>query len=891
MDNRNPADPSELPGQIRSDIKSGRGKLKIFFGYAAGVGKTYHMLETAQTDAINGVDVLIGYVEPHGRPETEALVLGLDILPVKIVEYQSVKLREFDLDAALSAHPKLIIVDELAHTNAPGSRHIKRWQDIEELRDAGIDVYTTVNVQHLESLNDIIAQITGVSVHETVPDTIFDTADEIEIVDLSQDELLERLRQGKVYVPAQAQRAMMNFFKKPNLIALRELALRRTADRINSQVQAGIFEPKTAKIRPIAERLLVCVGPSPTSAAVIRATKRLAVSLRADWIAVTVETPQTTDMSEKARQQLTKNIRLAEQLGAVTATLSGERVADEILECARSRNVTKIVLGKTSEPWWFLRRSIVNEVIRQSGDIDVYVIRGIEERFEPQVAISHKHKDEDRSGQLYALLAITIVTVINTALWYLGLREANLVMVYMLAVVFVAAKFGKNPAIWASIAAVITFDFFFVPPYLKFAVNDTQYFITFAVMLTIALITSTLTSRLKQQAELSRQREQRTESLYHLSRELAGITGRQQMLAAAEHRLAEIFAGELTIFLPDDSDKLRPMVGGQTIFSNNPNELAVAQWVFEHNQMAGRGTDTLPNAMALYVPLANHQGAIGVIGIRTERAEALFAPAQRQLLATYASQIALAIERDSLSEQAQKILVQAENERLRSSLLSSVSHDLKTPLAGIAGASSSLLEFGSQYDENTRKELLQTIYEESKRLTTLVENLLSMTRIESGSMVVNKQFQPVEEIVGSALGRVKKELAGRQVNANIPEDLPLVPVDGVLIEQVLINLLDNASKYTPAGTPIEIAARRENNNVVLTVADHGHGLAEHEKECVFEKFYRGIFTNKQGGAGLGLAICKAVMEAHGGRIWADNRKEVGACFYLSIPLGETKTQV
>ncbi|HEY5139419.1 MAG TPA: DUF4118 domain-containing protein, partial [Methylococcales bacterium] len=556
MDNQKHPDPDTLLEEFRGDEKSRRGKLKIFFGYAAGVGKTYQMLQAVQNDAITGVSVLIGYVEPHGRPETEALVLGLDILPVKIIEYQGVKLREFDLDAALAAHPKLIVVDEFAHTNAPGSRHIKRWQDIEELLGAGIDVYTTVNVQHLESLNDVIAQITGVSVHETVPDTIFDTADEIEIVDLPQDELLERLRQGKVYVPAQAQRAMINFFKKPNLIALRELALRRTADRINRQVQAGAFEPKAAKHRSVAEHLLVCVGPSPTSAAVIRATKRLANSLRADWIAVTVETPQTTDMSEKTRQQLTKNSRLAEQLGAETATLSGERVADEILEYAKLRNVTKIVLGKTSEPWWFLRRSIVNEVIRRSGDIDVYVIHGVEEEFEPQVAVSHKYKD--RSGRLYALLVVTVVTVINTALWYLGLREANLVMVYMLAVVFVAAKFGRVPAVWASVAAVLTFDFFFVPPYFKFAVNDTQYFITFAVMLTIALITSTLTSRLKQQVELSRQREQRTESLYHLSRELAGITGRQQMLAAAEHRLAEIFAGELTIFLPDESDKLRP---------------------------------------------------------------------------------------------------------------------------------------------------------------------------------------------------------------------------------------------------------------------------------------------------------------------------------------------
>jgi len=662
MDPQNRPDPVETPPELRPGPKSNRGRLTIFFGYAAGVGKTYQMLETVQAYAIKGGNVLIGYVEPHGRPETEALLLGLDILPDRIVEYRGVKLHEFDLDAALQAHPTLIVVDELAHTNAPGSRHVKRWQDVEELLEAGINVYTTLNVQHLESLHDIIAEITGISVQETVPDTIVEMADEIELVDLAQDDLLERFREGKVYVPAQAQRAMQSFFKKPNLTALRELAMRRMADHINRQAQQkAALEPKGAKPWPTTERLLVCVGPSPTSATVIRSAKRLAVSLRAQWIAASVETPHTADMSEKSRQQFLRNLRLAEQLGAETVTLSGERVVDGILDYARSRGVTKIVVGKTNEPWWLLRRSLVNELIRRSGDMDTYVIRGLEEPVEATVPAGPKR--HDWWGPLYALLTMALVTAFNEVLSHLGLREANLIMVYMLAVVFVAAKFGRNSAIWASIAAVLTFDFFFVPPYGSFTVSDTQYFFTFAVMLIIALLTSRLTSRLLEQSRLSRQREQRTESVYLLSRELARTTGRQQLLTAAQRHLMGIVGPEVTILMPDETGKLKPMVGGDTSFANHPNELAVAQWVFEHNRIAGAGTDTLPEAMALYLPLATPGGAIGVIGIRTEHTEQLLAPAQRQLLSTFAGQIALALERDSLSEQAHRILAQAELSR------------------------------------------------------------------------------------------------------------------------------------------------------------------------------------------------------------------------------------
>ena len=658
----NPSDPVEPPGASPAAVTGRRGRLTIFFGYAAGVGKTYGMLEAAQTLAIKGANVLIGYVEPHGRPETEALLLGLDILPDRLVEYRGIKLHEFDLDAALKAHPTLIVVDELAHTNVPGSRHVKRWQDVEELLESGIDVYTTVNVQHVESLNDVVAQITGIAVQETLPDTAFDMADEIRIVDLSPDDLLQRLREGKVYVPAQAERAVQSFFCKPNLIALRELAMRRMADQINRQAQQRTaLEPKPVKAWPTNERLLVCVGPSPTSATVIRAAKRLSISLRADWIAASVETPRTADMSAKSRQQFLRNLKLAEQLGAETVTLSGERVADEILAYAASRHVTKIVLGKTHEPWWLFRSSIVSKVIRRSGDIDVYVIRGLEEPFETQVPPVPRRPNW--ADPLYALLTTAAATALNCGLSYLGLRETNLVMVYILGVVFVAARYGRNPALWASVAAVLAFDFFFVPPYGSFDVSDAQYFITFGVMLVIALVISGLTSRLRNQSELSRQREQRAETLYYLSRDLAATTGRQQLLTVAQGRLMDLWGPEVTILMPEESGKLTPMVGGDTSFARDPKELAVSQWVFEHHRLAGKGTDTLPDALALYLPLATPGGAVGVIGIRAERDDPLLAPAQRQLLTTFAGQIALALERDSLSEQAHKILAQAQLSR------------------------------------------------------------------------------------------------------------------------------------------------------------------------------------------------------------------------------------
>jgi two-component system sensor histidine kinase KdpD len=884
MDQNQP-NPDESLEAIRKEAASGkRGKLKIFFGYAAGVGKTYSMLEAARAQSAAGVDIVLGYVEPHARPETEALTLGMEYLPPKTVEYRGIQIKEFDLDAALKRKPAIVAVDELAHTNAPGSRHAKRWQDIEELLDAGINVYTTLNVQHVESLNDIVAQISGTLVRETISDNVFDQADSIELVDLPPEELLQRFQEGKVYVPAQAETAMQKFFRLPNLIALRELALRRTADRVNAQVQAA--RGSEAKIWATNERLLVCVGHSPTSARVIRVAKRMASALRAPWIAVYVDTGSV--LSDENRAKLTRNLNLAQQLGAETTTLAGQDMAEEIVKYAHARNVTKIVIGKTGQSRWreLVGKSVVGDVLHRSGDIDVYVIRG---KDEPASGLpsgfSMGRVEIDYGNYARAVVVAALCTVVAWLTHRLGLSETNQVMVYFLGVAYVAARYGRGPGIVASALGVLAFDFFFVPPQFSFAVRDTQYFITFAVMLVISVLISTLAHRIRRQAEASRQRERRTELLYRFSRKLAGIAGTHQLVAAAEAQLSESFASEVAIFLQNEAGRLQATLGGPASFAANEREIAVAQWVFDHGQLAGAGTDTLPDAHALYLPLGGSQGAVGVLALRPIELGRFNAPDQRQMLETLASQVALAIERDRLAEQAQKILVQAEAERLRSSLLSSVSHDLRTPLAVIAGASSSLLEPGSSLGEPASRELLQTIADESNRLAMLVDNLLNITRLESGGVVVNKQWYPLEEVVGSALERVKKQLADREVTTHLPADLPLLKLDGVLVELVLVNLLENAAKYTPAHTPIDIFARVEGAQTMIEIADRGPGLTDDERQRVFDKFYRGLAAAKgQRGAGLGLAISRAVVEAHGGRIWEENRPDGGARFVFTIPM-------
>jgi two-component system sensor histidine kinase KdpD len=875
-------DPDALLQRVKRDEASAtRGRLKVFFGAAPGVGKTYAMLEAARAKRAAGVDAVIGWVETHRRAETAALAEGFERLPPREVEHRGVRLLEFDIDKALARRPGLLLLDELAHTNAPGARHPKRWQDARELVEAGIDVWTTLNVQHLESVNDLVERITGIVVRETLPDHLLDEADEVEFVDLPPEDLLRRLAEGKVYLPDQAARAVKKFFRKGNLTALRELALRRTAEHVDADVQDYRRDHAIEATWPVTERVLVSIRPNPESGRLVRAARRLATRLRAEWIAVWVESPGQPALSAAERSDLAAAFALAEQLGAETATVSGPSVSEALLSFARQRNISKIVVGKPAHGRWRdrLRGSLVDAIVRASGDIDVFIVSG--ERAEP--ALPPRRVSGTLSAKpVHYVWSAAVVVLCSLVCWGMLGRfdRSNLVMVYLLGVAFVASRYGRAPSALAAILSVAAFDFFFVPPYLTFAVSDTQYVVTFAVMLVVSFVISTLAARVRAQADAARQREQRTQVLYAMSRDLAAARTVAEVARAVSRHVSDVLGGPAAVFVPGPEGPLR-LAGGAPP-PGGSREAAVAQWAFDHGRPAGLGTDTLPGASAAYQPLQGTQSVLGVLGTSPDPAQLPLRPDQVDLLEALARQAASGLERVRLADEAQQARIAVEAERLRNTLLSSVSHDLRTPLATITGAASSLLQKGSLGDE-TERELKEAIYEEAGRLNRLVTNLLDMTRLESGSLQLNRDWQSVEELVGSALARLEPGLKHRSVRLEIPSDLPLVPVDGVLIEQALVNLLENAVKYTDPTSPITVRAEVTQGALALSVSDEGPGLPAGAEEQVFEKFYRA--TSAQRGFGLGLPICRAIVTAHGGRIWAEKREPRGTRFRFTLPLG------
>ncbi|MFZ5831158.1 MAG: ATP-binding protein [Planctomycetota bacterium] len=887
-------DPDRLLAEVQAEeAHARRGALKIFFGYAAGVGKTYSMLESAHRAKAEGRDVVVGYVEPHARPETLSLLDGLEILPAKELEYRRVRLRELDVDAAIMRRPEVVLVDELAHTNTPGSRHAKRWQDVDELLGAGINVWTTLNVQHIESLNDVVSQITGVLVRETVPDGIFEAADDLELADTSPEELLDRFRAGKVYVPDHARRAIQNFFQKPNLAALRELSLRLAAQRIHSDVESARRARSIAKPWATAERLLVCIGPSPTTARVIRTAKRMAAAFDAPWMAVAVDTAGEA-RNRRSKGQIAQHFRLAERLGAETVTLAGHDVPATILDYARSRNVTKILVGKTQQPRWkrLMFGSVVDDLLESSGEIDVYVIRGKEEsveRLEPRIL--PKRTDWKVYAAATGVIGLSGLLAAALARLHLADAEANTVMLFLAGVAYCAVQFGRGPAILASVLAVLVFDFFFVPPFHTFAVGHAQYIVTFGVMLAIGLLISALAARLRAQVESTHLRERRTSALYQLGKQLSSLYGGVFLVAAAAERVAEIFGGEVAVYLRQHAAPPQLAFGHETTIASHPVSVPVAEWTIEHDQIAGAGTNTLPNAAALFLPLTGSQRVLGALAVRVPDIDRLLDPDQRQLLEACASQLALALERDQMAIEAAEARIQAEAEQVRSTLLSGVSHDLKTPLAAIAGASSSLLE-ASSLDQETQRQLLQSVADEAARLNRLLENILQMSRLDAGAVTPNTQWHVLEEIVGSALHRTRRELEDHVVDVRLAPDLPLVLVDGLLLEQILVNLLDNAARYTPPRSTVVVAAAVDGKWLRVTISDNGPGFPAGSEERLFDKFYRTSPAADSGrGSGLGLAICRAIAKAHGGTITAANRPGGGAEFVLRLPLAQDAPQV
>jgi len=882
--------PEVLLEQVMKEEEHERkGKLKIFFGAAPGVGKTYAMLEAARQKQAEGVDVIVGFAETHGRSETEALLEGLEVLPRLSIEYRGATLSELDLDGALLRKPVLVLVDELAHTNAPELRHKKRWQDVFELLDEGINVYTTLNVQHLESLNDVVAQITGIVVRETLPDSVLDRADEIELIDLPPEELLQRLREGKVYVADLAERARENFFRKGNLLALRELALRRTAERVDAQMQDYRRIKGVKEVWPAAERIMVCVGANPRSIRLIRAAKRMSAGLRADWIAVYVEAPTAVKPSESDLRQLAEHMRLAESLGAETVTLSGHKASEEILNYARTRNVTKIIVGKPAHPRWKdkLFGSLLDEVVRGSGDIDVYVMSGDVGEAIPRLAAKPAPQKSNMAEWLLSVAIVAACTGI-AALMFSYFSLVDLAMVYILGIMIAASRTGKGPSLLATLLSVASFDFFFVPPYYTFAVSNVRYFVTFIVMFIVAFVISRLTLRVREQANAARLRERRTAALYNLSKELVHKRGIKNLSAIAIKHISEVFSSKVVVLLPDEKGNLSVSSTGTETFALDQRELSVAQWTFDHRQQAGLWTDTLPGAKALYLPLFTSSRTVGVLGILPELSTAIFDREQIHILESFANQSAMAIERALLAEETQAALLKAETETLRNLLLSSVSHDLRTPLAAITGAATTLLQRDINLDRNSQQELMRTIYEEAEHLNAIIRNILDMTRLESGAITVKKEWQSPEEIIGAVLDRFSEKLKDHPISINLPSDLPLVPFDPLLIEQVLMNLLDNAIKYTPQRTPLELYASVKGDDLQIELADRGPGIPKGYEKRIFEKFVRGSAV-RGGGIGLGLTICRAIINAHGGHIWAENRSEGGAVFRFTLPIAGKPT--
>ncbi|MER0216495.1 MAG: sensor histidine kinase KdpD [Nitrosomonas sp.] len=874
-------DPDQLLAEIkREEIAAQRGKLKIFIGACAGVGKTYAMLNAAQQRIAEGIDVVIGVVETHGRSETIKLLEKFpEVLPLRKINYRGKSLAELDIDTALQRTPQLIIVDELAHTNIEGSRHVKRWQDVDELLVNGINVYTTLNVQHLESLNDVVGGITGIRIWETIPDRFFDSADEVTLVDLPPDELLERLKEGKVYIPEQVEHAAKNFFRKGNLIALRELALRRTADRVDLQMRAYRADHAIANVWQARERIIACIGPGSIGDKLVRSAARLANELKADWLAVYVETPALQRLSKADRQRILDHLKLAEELGAETATLAGSDLIATLIAYSQSRNANKLVVGHPTDlPWyqqWHPR--FIDTLARFSPDIDIYVV-GNDKPSQIRSRVINMGTMK-WWNYAWATAACGVTTILAAGLLRI-FDLSNVVMLLLLTVVGVSIRFGRGAGAWAAALSVLLFDFFFVPPRFSFVVSDVQYFFTFTLMLLIALIIGQLAAKLRFEATTANIRERRAQALAALSKELSGALTVEQVVEIANRHVSGTFNSSVAVFLPSSQEKIK--VAG-TSSSQPIADTAVAQWVYDHQLPAGFGTQTLSAAVSHYLPLKAPMRTRGVLVLEAKNLLFLDEPEEKRLLDTFAAQIALALERVHYVEVAQDALVLMEGERLRNSLLSAISHDLRTPLTALVGLASTLTD--SNLPENSQKELAIAIQNEAQQMSDLVTNLLDMARLQTGGVKLKKDWQSIEEIVGSACMQLHRVLATHKLVISIPPNLPLCECDPILIQRVIVNLLSNAAKFTSAGSIITISAAAENNEMAIVIEDNGPGLPRGQETRLFDKFTRGETESNKPGVGLGLALCKAIIEAHDGKIFAENCIDSGARFTIKLPLG------
>ena len=868
-----------------------RGRLKIFLGAAPGVGKTYAMLRTAQFRRREGVDIVAGVVETHGRRETEAFLRGLETIPRQKIEYRGLHFEEMDIDAILRRRPKLVLVDELAHTNVPGSRHPKRHQDVTELLDAGIDVYSTLNIQHLESLNDVIIRIAGIQVRETVPDSVLQKADEIEVIDLPPQELMQRMSEGKVYIPDQARRAMQNFFSPGNLTALRELALRYAAERVDEQMLSYMRAHAIPGPWPTRERIMVCIGTDAVAFRLVRTGKRASERRQAPWVVVYVETSHHQTLPDEVKDQISAALRLAEQLGAETAVLSGEDVIHEIITAARQRNVSQIIVGKSHRPTWarLFRSTVTDALLSRGQTFDVLVITSDESPTSPKsvaAAAARRAASVPWKDYLFALEASAVA--LGAA--FLGdtvFGFSNLALIFMAAVLIAGIRGGIMPSLVVSLFSFFSYTYFFKEPRYTLLIYNSQEIFEFAAFLAAAVVTGNYTAGVRRREQAAKQSARRTATLYDFSRKIAGAGVIDDVLWAVVHHVASTIEGRALVLMRKD-------VGLEIVAGYPPEDQldtvsgAAANWAWNHGKTAGRGSGTLPGAEWLFLPLRTARGPVGVLGVAMRGPDKLLSPEQTRLLDALAGQAAVAIERTNLVSDYEQQRVLAETERLRAALLSSISHDLRTPLVAITGSVTSLLSYWKTFDDSTRQDLLQTVVDEAERLNRFVQNLLDMTRLGSGALQPRLDWAEIQDVIGAALERLKKHVSKRPLDLDIEPGLPLLHLDFVLITQVMINILDNACTYSPAGSRIALRAHRDDRRVMVAVTDEGPGIPEDERERVFDMFYRVKTTGQQTmGTGLGLAICRGIVEAHGGTVSAHSGpSNRGTVITIGLPIAD-----
>ena len=881
-----PAGQSERPSPealLREAAQEGRGRLKIFLGAAPGVGKTYEMLTEGAGRKKAKVDVVIGVVETHGRAETQALLEGISVMPRQQVDYQGRSLSEMDVDAILGRKPQLALVDELAHTNAPGSRHPKRWQDVEELLSAGIDVYSTLNVQHIESLNDVVASFTKVRVRETVPDRIVEEA-ELEVVDIPPDELIERLKEGKVYIPEEATRALGHFFSKSNLSALRELALRRAAQAVDTQMLDYVRAHALAGNWAAGERIVVAVSELPGSKTLVRAAKRLADAQGAPWTAVYIETPRSLSFTPEQRQQVAENMQLAAQLGANVASVAGPNVVDPLKAFLADGRATQLVVGKSARSRWFELRhgTVVDRLVRETPGVAVHVLP--HEALGDRSDTGQQRQPRQSSwgspvGYAASVMLVAAFTAVAIAVHAFG-GLANVALVYLVPVLASASLYGMRAGVFTGIVSSLAYNFFFLPPIYTFTIQDPENVLTVVVFIVVAIVTSQLASRVRMQANLAERSSGQNAALASFARMLAGLSSRQELGQTLCGQVSGQFEVDVVLLLPADARKVEVTSAVPPDSVLGPIDTAAAEWAFDHKEVAGRSSGTLAASEWFFQPLLAGGEALGVLGIAKKDGSEPVRPDRLPFLMSFVDQAALALERATLAEEMTVVAQLRERDRLRGALLSSVSHDLRTPLTAIIAATNELKKAKGSADPA----LLADIQNESERLSRFVSNMLDMVRVEAGGLQLNLQPVDLAEAVASAADQLKRELKNHPIKLDVAPDLPLVRVDPQLFHQSLVNLLENAAKYSGSKTAITVAAIRGRDGITLSVIDEGPGLPGGEEGRVFETFVRLEGSDRKGGTGLGLAIVKGFVEAMGLQVTASNNNDgPGACFTIRFP--------